>query len=87
MNPAMAIIDRLFRTIACDGPNCGKTVTFNQSDKEEAKKVISDNPWLHAARLVQAAGRNFVYCSDLCEVEAIRTFNRHGRTDGGAPRS
>jgi hypothetical protein len=64
----MAIIDRVFRTIACDGPNCAKTVTF---EKNKADNIVEQHPWLKTARLVQARGRNFVYCSDSCEVAAI----------------
>jgi hypothetical protein len=82
----MAIYDTILRTITCDGPNCVKTVTFQQN-KADKMDIIEQHPWLRTARLVQVGGRNFVYCSDLCEVEAIRTVNRHGRTDGGAPRS
>jgi hypothetical protein len=33
----MAIIDRVFCTITCDGPNCGKTVTFNQSKLNDVR--------------------------------------------------
>jgi hypothetical protein len=68
LTEAMAIIDRVFRTIACDGPNCAKTVTF---EKNKADNVVEQHPWLKTARLVQAAGRDFVYCSDLCVVAAI----------------
>jgi hypothetical protein len=67
----MAIIDQTFRTISCNGPGCDKKVTFNQTDKAESEKVIVDNPWLKTARFVQAAGQNFVYCSDPCEVSAV----------------
>jgi hypothetical protein len=65
----MAIIDTTFRTITCDAPGCDKTVTFEMNSDET--DIVEQHPWLHTARLVQAAGRNFVYCSDSCEVAAI----------------
>jgi len=46
-------------------------VTFQQN-KADKTDIIEQHSWLRTARFVQAAGRNFVYCSDLCEVEAIR---------------
>ncbi|MDA4130151.1 MAG: hypothetical protein OK457_05235 [Thaumarchaeota archaeon] len=62
----MSIIDVQYRTITCN--TCGKTVTFNQAD---AQKVTEENPWLKTVRIVQTAqGRNFVYDSDVCEIEA-----------------
>jgi hypothetical protein len=66
----MAIIDRVFRTITCNRPNCGKTVTFQRNRADETD-VIEQHPWLRTARFVQAASRNYLYCSDLCEVAAI----------------
>lgn len=68
----MSIIDRTFRTITCNG--CGKAVTFEQTNKKAAEKVIVDNPWLRTARFVQAAGRNYV--SQKPNLQTINTFPR-----------
>jgi hypothetical protein len=65
----MSIVDVQIRTITCN--NCDKTVTFNTKDHQQ---VVIDNPWLNASRVVQTGdGRNFVYCSDECEVVGIGT--------------
>jgi hypothetical protein len=71
---SMAIIDVQYRTIKCDGPNCGNTVTF---EPKHNQKVMAENPWLLTARVIQTGdGCNFVYCSDACEVAGIaKTHN------------
>lgn len=63
----MSIIDISVRTITCN--TCDKTATFNMKEHQQALK---DNVWLGASRVVQTGdGRNFVYCSDECEVAGI----------------
>jgi hypothetical protein len=67
----MPIIDTQVRTITCDGPECTKTITYEQS---QHKAVIAnpDNAWLMGVRLTQTAdGRNLAYCSDVCEVKSV----------------
>lgn len=69
----MPIIDAVIRTIACDAPECGKSVLF---DRKEEKETFEnpDNVWLKSTRVVQSAdGRNLVYCSDICEVKGAKT--------------
>jgi hypothetical protein len=69
----MAIIDIQVRTITCNAPDCGHTVTF---DRREEKQVFEtpENAWLKTSRVVQTAdGRNLVYCSDECTVKGAAT--------------
>lgn len=64
----MGIVDTTFRTISCNG--CDKTVTFDQKD---AQKISQENPWLLNTRVLQTGdGRNFSYCSDLCEISGVQ---------------
>lgn len=71
----MPIIDTPIRTITCDGPGCLRTTTFDQKDKTVLDKP--ENSWLKTSRGVQSAdGRNFTYCSDICEVKGAET-GRH----------
>jgi hypothetical protein len=68
----MSIQDSMYRTVSCNGPNCDKTVTFEQrQDNQGAVAATEANPWLKTIRIVQASGRNFVYCSDACELANI----------------
>ena len=72
----MGIIDSNFRTVTCD--MCKKTVTYEQQQLNGRihldPKVMEDNPWLKTNRVVLTAdGRNFGYCSDLCEVAGLET--------------
>ena len=63
----MSIVVSTYRTITCN--TCSKTVTF---EAKEEQKVAEENPWLKATRIVQnAQGRNFLYCSDQCELEGV----------------
>lgn len=66
----MSIVDIAIRTITCNGPNCTRTVTFEQS---QAEQIVRDNPWLNSIRVIQVTGskRNLSYCSDTCEVDGI----------------
>lgn len=77
----MPLADIVFRTTACDGPNCkgGKdggqaTVTFNQKDQADISKAHEENPWLNTGRVLQTAdGRIFFFHDDVCTVEFIAT--------------
>jgi hypothetical protein len=71
------IVNISYQTVSCDGPNCKKTATYEASPQGYAKS-LEENPWLFTARGVTAAGpdekgqpRQFSYCSDACEVNAI----------------
>lgn len=74
----MSIVNTLVQTIRCDAPGCEKFVTFAQSQAEE---TIKANPWLKNVRIVgallkehpQAPDKSFTYCSDICEVEGVKT--------------
>lgn len=64
----MTIVDSAIRNITCDAEGCTKAVLYDRKDE----KTVFDNPdnaWLKTTRVIQTAdGRNFTYCSDLCEV-------------------
>ena len=65
----MPILDVAVRTISCE--ICDKTITFNQKDHVE---VAKNTPWLATSRVIQTGdGRNFLYCSDACEIAGIAT--------------
>lgn len=65
----MSIVDVQVRTISCN--SCDKTATFNMKDHQQA---LQDNAWLNSTRVIQTGdGRNFVYCSDECEVVGVGT--------------
>lgn len=70
----MSIIDNSYRTVTCNGEGCKNTVTFEQrQDNSGVKEAVDANPWLKTCRVVQQVfgGRNFVYCSDQCELAAV----------------
>jgi hypothetical protein len=66
------------RTIKCDAAGCDKTVTFAQSEAEQA---VKDNPWIRTVRILQnifspnpqQPPKVFVYCSDTCEVKGVES--------------
>lgn len=65
----MSIIQQTFKTVTCNGPECKNTVTF-EAGQEQA--VAEEKPWFKTLRMVQTAqGRNFVYCSDNCEIANV----------------
>ncbi len=69
----MGEITTQFVTISCDGPECGKTVTFS-SDQESIKQVFQENAWMNSIRtIVTIDQRKFVYCSDECEAKSVGT--------------
>lgn len=75
----MGIVDTNFRTVTCDA--CKKTVTYEQQQSNGRihidPQVLESNPWLKSNRVVLTAdGRNFGYCSDLCEVAGLES-KRH----------
>lgn len=60
-----------FITVTCDGPKCDKTVTFPATAEDKAN-AERENPWLLMLReVVTSDRRQFAYCSDTCEAEAI----------------
>jgi len=70
----MAAVDNVYRTFTCNGIECTKTVTFEQTqDQLGLKQAVDANPWMKTIRLVQSVfnGRNFLYCSDECELSAV----------------
>lgn len=72
----MGIVDTNFRTVTCD--SCKKTITYEQQQSNGRihidPKVLEENPWLKSNRVVLTAdGRNFGYCSDLCEVAGLES--------------
>lgn len=69
----MGIVDGTFRTVTCDA--CGRTVTYEQNQRGGIDpKILEENPWLKTNRVVLTAdGRNFGYCSDLCNVEGLKS--------------
>jgi hypothetical protein len=65
----MPVLDVQVRTISCE--QCDKTVTFSMKDHQQ---VVKDNTWLNTSRVIQTGdGRNFLYCSDECEIAGIGT--------------
>jgi hypothetical protein len=66
----VAIIDVAYRSITCNGTDCVRTITF---EPKEAETTAKENPWLRNLRIVQAAGRNFTYCSDECMLTGIES--------------
>ena len=67
----MSIIQQTFKTVTCNGPECKNTATF-EAGSEQA--VAEEKPWFKTLRMVQTAqGRNFVYCSDACEIANVAT--------------
>lgn len=66
----MSVVNSTFVTISCDAVNCGKTVTFAQTQADEAA-AIEANPWLSTVRFIQTLDKRALsYCSDQCEVLA-----------------
>lgn len=77
----MPVINTIYNTVSCEGPDCPKTVTFLATD-EQVELAKPENSWvLKTARtvvnLVPAPGQQKpiprLYCSDECEVKAAAT--------------
>lgn len=67
----MSTIITSFVTMSCDNPECGKTVTFPQTQEGE-QQAFQDNVWLNSLRFVQTVDqRKLTYCSDECEAKGI----------------
>ncbi len=67
----MSIIQQTIKTVTCNGVECKNTVTF-EAGSEQA--VSEEKAWFKTLRMVQTAqGRNFVYCSDACEISNVAT--------------
>ena len=65
----MSIIQQTFKTVTCNGPECKNTVTF-EAGQEQA--VAEEKAWFKTLRMIQTAqGRNYVYCSDACEIANV----------------
>ena len=70
----MSIVQQVFKTITCNGPECKNTVTYDANQQGAEQQMAQDTPWLKTLRLVQnAQGRNFAYCSDECEIANVAT--------------
>ena len=74
----MSSLQTSFITVACDGPNCNKSVTF-QATAEGKNKAEQENPWLVTTMRAVATvdQRQLNYCSDACEAESIATGNHN----------
>jgi hypothetical protein len=71
----MAIKDQVQRTIACDGPECKNTISFDPQNQEEIAKLPA---WLRTTRTVTLGNnQKFTYCSDVCEVKGVTTGNHN----------
>lgn len=69
----MSIVMSSIQTICCD--TCGKTITF---DVKDAQKTVQETPWMLSVRtVVRLDNQQFVYCSDNCNFEGIKTGNHN----------
>lgn len=73
----MSIENTVYSTVTCEGPKCGKTVTYLAAE-EQQELAKPENAWvLKTARVVTnlaaAPGQQkpipHLYCSDVCEIE------------------
>ena len=71
----MSIVVTAYRTVTCNGPECQKSVTFEQNEKAQAETFAKEeNAWLKSFRIVKTPdGRELGYCGDVCEANAIKT--------------
>lgn len=70
----MSINDTVIRTIKCDGPGCAREQLLFDRKEEQVVFGKPENAWVKGLRLVQTAdGRQFMYCSDECEVKGAGT--------------
>ena len=69
----MSTVQSTFVTISCDGPGCGKTVTFPATEQGKTE-AVEDYPWLLTLRGVGTPDqRTLNYCSDTCEANGLAT--------------
>lgn len=67
----MSTVISSFVTVSCDGLECGKTITFPQTEQGE-QEAFQSSPWMNSLRTIQTVdNRKFVYCSDECEAKAV----------------
>jgi hypothetical protein len=65
----MSTHQQVYSTVACDGPDCPHTVTFENSQEAQVRNEV---PWFKTLRVIQTTqGRKFVYCSDVCEIAGV----------------
>lgn len=59
--------------VKCDRPGCPSEAKYDALNKESVATVKVENPWIQSIRIVKAQdGREFLYCSDICEIEQIK---------------
>lgn len=69
----MSISNTTTRTIACNNPDCNKTITFDLTQEKAVFENVA-NVWLKSLRMIQTLDqRQLVYCSDICEITGART--------------
>lgn len=69
----MPITNTGFREVTCDAPGCDKSIIFDSTQGMQPE-VLEANPWLKTNRAIQTSdNRVFSYCSDVCEVEGVKT--------------
>lgn len=74
----MGMIQIQYRTVTCDAPSCKNTVTFEQrQDNRGIVEAMEKHPWIKTVREVQASGRQFLFCSDACELESVAAGNHN----------
>lgn len=70
----MSVTVSVFQTLSCDGPKCDKSELLetlpNGQPVPETQKKIDTTPWIKHHRQVVASGKQFVFCSDTCLVNA-----------------
>lgn len=60
--------------VKCDRPGCPSEAKYDALNKEAVSTVKVENPWIQSIRIVKAQdGREFLYCSDICEIEQIKS--------------
>lgn len=68
----MGAKDTVIKTVTCDGPDCTKHSMFDGAEPGVLEKP--EHVWLKSHRLVRTAdGRQLLFCSDICEVNSIKT--------------
>lgn len=70
----MSVSVSVFQTIACDGPKCGKAEVLETMPSGQPvpamQKLLAETPWLTSNRQVISGGKQFLFCSDVCLVNA-----------------
>ena len=65
----MPIQNTQYTTVTCDNPGCGKTATFEVTERGISNEVMEANPWIKTNLIVQAADKRvFSVCSSVCLV-------------------